>query len=214
MNVDRSIPAVFSRQLNIKVKLPAKQRHLAASYAAAMDVSATRLANLRTLVRDLTARGRTKKLAAVDLDMSASYLSQLLGGKKMGDDVARKLEAAQGLPYGWMDQAHSSLNEPEAPNSVSQPLRIDPETIAAALRLIRLTYQNLQKVGLVVEDPNNEEDGTAVAFAYEYLFRRGQKAVTVDNVIDFSEILANRLRGTDNDEQRNPTRTRITRSAG
>lgn len=192
----------------------AKQSRLAAGYAAAMDINDTRLANLQALVQGLTTQGRTKKLAAVDLDMSASFLSQLLGGKKMGDDVARKLEVAQGLPYGWMDQPHTSVNEPGVAYSDSHPLRIDPETIAAALKLIRLTYQNLQKVGLVVDDPDNEEDGTSVAHAYEYLFRRGQKSVTVDNVIDFSEILANKLRGKHDDERRDETSTRVTRGAG
>ena len=177
-----------------------------------MDVTSIRQANLKTLVADLTARLGTKKLAALALDLGASYQSQLLAGKKMGDDVARKIEAAQGLPHGWMDQQHSRVGEP--PGSYSHVLRIDPDTIAASLKLLRLTSQNLQNQGIGVAGLDPELDGTPLAFAYEFLVRKGQKSVTAENVIDFSKALAERLRDHEHVEEGTDQRTRKSGSTG
>lgn len=82
-----------------------------------MDVIAIRKHNLTRLVDEILATGKNKKTTAIALDMSASFLSQLLGGKKMGDDVARKIENARGLPRGWMD-----VLQPAA-NRVNEPVR-------------------------------------------------------------------------------------------
>lgn len=171
-----------------------------------MDVIATRLRNLTTLAETLLER-MTQKEAAHELGLSASYLSQLLSGKKMGDQVARKLEAAQSLPHGWMDQMHDGdamrVGETARPYG-SQQLRLDPETISAALRLVRLAFHNLDL------EIDQEENGTPLAFAYEYLVRRAERTVTPDNVIDFSKKLAERLGEQDAADE---TPTRISRSA-
>lgn len=186
---------VFSPELNPPVKLTAKHRALAPSYSYGMDVTSTRQHNLRTLVDQLAAALGTQKAVAIRLDMSPSYLNQLLGGKKMGDDVARKIERLGSLSHGWMDVAHDGRTE-SATNQASQPLRIDPEIIASALRLLRLTFSNLD-----IDDFDNELDGTPLAYAYEYLYRRGEVTVTPDNLIDFSKALADRLRERNGNEE-------------
>lgn len=71
-----------------------------------MDVIAIRHRNLLLLLEQLKVRGITKtKDAAQALGgLGSSYLSQLKGGKLMGDGTARRIEAAIYKPKGWMDQ--------------------------------------------------------------------------------------------------------------
>lgn len=157
-----------------------------------MDVTEIRTTNIRWLTEELTHDGRTKKAAAIALNLSASYLSQLLGGKKMGDDVARKIERARGLVHGAMDQplwTRDASAVADARGSYhSHLLRIDPETIASALKLIRLSFQNLDL------EIDQEENGTPLAFAYQYLLERQERQVTAENIIDFSARLRSRLK--------------------
>lgn len=155
-----------------------------------MDVFAIRLANLASIVDRLRHQGSLQKEAALALNLSPSYLGQLLGGKKMGEDVARKIEMAHKLPRGWLDtlQAPLMLKEPSiAYGSASHVLRIDPDTIAAALKLVRLSFRNL---GLEIDQ---EENGEPLAFAYDYLVDRQEREVTGENVVDFSTKLRQRL---------------------
>lgn len=205
IKVSRSMWDVFSPRLNHFVKSPTNHTALAARYAFAMDVAATRLYNLRLLVTQLTQGGGTKKQAAHELDMSGSFLSQLLGGKKMGDDVARKIEVAQGLDRGWMDhrqweEGAPTLGEPPRPAYLSQPQRLSPEILAASIKLIRLTFANLG----FEHDP--EDDAAPLVYAYEYLLDCEQHVVTPENLVDFSKKLAERLRerGNDNEQSGKP----------
>lgn len=170
-----------------------------------MDAFATRLANLKRLCEDgIAAPSRLKKDMATALDMSPSYLSQLLGGKRMGDDVARKIETLLNLQHGWMDIPHAlpdvgsvaDSGETFAPSFASQGLRIDPDTIAAALKLVRLSFLN-RKLEI-----DQEENGEPLAYAYEFLLRRRERAVTAENVIDFSHWIERRYLERSNDEAR------------
>ena len=197
MKVDSSIGRVFSRELNPIVNLPAKHARLAGSYLGAMDISAIRTRNLKQLLSQIAERapGLRQKDHALALDLSPSFLSQLVGGKKMGDDVARKIEAAQQLPMGWMDHAHwhsaSGVRESEPPAYLSQPLRTDAETLAASTRLVRLACEALE-VGF---DPESAEDAQLVLLGCSYLSARNEQVVTADNVVDFTKMLRKRLHG-------------------
>lgn len=97
---------IFSQQLTTIVKPPANQGLLAESYPFHMDVIEIRHRNLLALVADMEARGVKKRMVQAQRlgELGTSYLSQLLGGKKMGDDTARKVDAALGKPKGWIDQ--------------------------------------------------------------------------------------------------------------
>lgn len=151
-----------------------------------MDVSAIRLANLKSIVAARTSKGSTKKDAAVELDMSASFLSQLLAGKRMGDELARKIEVTLSLPHGWMDRlsSQSSIREPIA-EYLSQTPRLEANILASALKLIRLACENLE-LDFDAEDP---ADAGLVLMACDYLSDRGDSAVTADNVVDFTKRL-------------------------
>lgn len=105
--------SIFSPQLNLSVKPLAKHTLAAGIYSFAMDVSEIRLRNLKRLEADLRLNFKTQKSIAVVLDMAPSFLSQLLAGKKLGDDLARKIEKIRGLPNGWMDTPQwGKLQEP------------------------------------------------------------------------------------------------------
>ena len=185
---------IFSPQLNIPVKPSAKQYLLARGYASGMDIFEIRHQHLLALVTKLTVGGRKKKDVATDLDLGASHFSQLLGGKKMGEDVARKIEKAQGLPAGWMDHADPILRsnrvaQDRAEYNVTPLHRIDSETIATALKLARLSFQNLKL------DLNLEADGKPLVYAYEFLQKRRDKSVSAENLIEFSDWLRKEIAG-------------------
>lgn len=153
-----------------------------------MDVFAIRYENLRLLVHELRRRHPTwlQRDVATALDVSPSYLSQLTAGKKMGDEVARKIEVARNLPHGWMDVLQtepSRVGELPPPYVTSRPLRIDPETIAAALRLVRLSFLNLEL------EIDQEENGLPLAEAYDFLMDRNEHEVTPDNLLEFKPRL-------------------------
>lgn len=153
-----------------------------------MDVFAIRYENLRLLVHELRRRHPTwlQRDVATALDVSPSFLSQLTAGKKMGDEVARKIEVARNLPHGWMDVLQtepSRVGEPPPPYVTSRPLRIDPETIAAALRLVRLSFQNLDL------EIDQEVNGLPLAVAYDFLMERKEHEVTADNLLEFKPRL-------------------------
>ncbi len=75
-----------------------------------MDAKQIRKANLATLIF------REGKAAAVaeKVGTAAAYLSQILSAKtkaQVGDDLARRIETAYGLPRGWMDVIHEEGTE-------------------------------------------------------------------------------------------------------
>lgn len=84
-----------------------------------MDIGEIRQRNFRHLINQLEADGVTKrrdqgeKLGGF---LSASYVSQLLAGKYIGDEVASKICEALGLQRGWMDR-------PQWPGSTEYDVR-------------------------------------------------------------------------------------------
>lgn len=131
----------FSHELTTNVKPLANRQLLAKSYHLPMDVIEIRHRNLIALIEGLTARGIVKvKDQAATLGMSSSYFGQLRGGeklkpKKMGDDVARKLELVLRKPHGWMDQPQGSSESSAGP--ASQSMRLDPAMLAETHRTLR-----------------------------------------------------------------------------
>ena len=71
----------------------------------------TRHLRFTQLLEHLHGQLGTLGRAASWLDMDPSYASQLKGGKNLGDRTARKIEAAAGLPHGWLDQTLADENE-------------------------------------------------------------------------------------------------------
>jgi len=90
-----------------------------------MDAKEIRLRNLRELVAEA---GGQRKLAA-RTGVNPAYLSQILSARtrrRMGDDVARRLEQGMKMPHGWMDVVH------EGP--AARPYRVPERPAAAGVR--------------------------------------------------------------------------------
>jgi hypothetical protein len=166
-----------------------------------LDIYAIRKANLEALADQLrqAMRGAKEKDIAAALDMSASYFTQLKSGSSIiGDATARKIEEIRGLPHGWMDNVHTGSSHrtgESAPPYVSQGLRIDPATISAALRLVRLAFLNRDEV------IDQEVNGEPLAHAYEFLMARRENAATAENVVEFGMALRRRQAEGGNDAQ-------------
>lgn len=83
-----------------------------------MDAYQIRKENLLRLMK-----GRTKASCADKWETSASMLSQVTSKKSvrnLGDSLARRIEAAEGLPNGWLDVLHSSAREESITNGSAQ----------------------------------------------------------------------------------------------
>jgi hypothetical protein len=69
-----------------------------------------RLENLRRFM-DAHKPPITGGQLAIDLQVRKSFTSELLAGRKaFGEKLARKIEAAYGLPRGWLDEADSPVD--------------------------------------------------------------------------------------------------------
>lgn len=81
-----------------------------------MESKEIRKANLESLIeKKKLESGMTKAQFAELVDTSPATLSQLMGdnpNRNIGDKMARKIEVALNLPYGWMDILHSGVSEP------------------------------------------------------------------------------------------------------
>ena len=186
------------------------------------DIYGIRRTNLLSLISAIKARrpaAREQDIAS-ELDLGPSHYSQIKSGKVIGDDVARKIETAMGLEYGWLDNlsnryapteeryrsgSHYAIREDleGVQYSRSHSLRIDPDTISAALKLVRLAFLNRD------EEIDQEINGEPLAYAYEFLMQRKENAVTPENVIDFTRLLKRREQG-----ESDASQTRDDRSAG
>lgn len=93
-----------------------------------MDIYAIRKANLLRLLR-----GRTKAACADKWDTSASTLSQITSrnpNRNLGDQLARKIEKAEGLPNGWLDVEQRGMDSAAnrasyAPDSNAEMVEIE-----------------------------------------------------------------------------------------
>lgn len=70
------------------------------------DIYEIRLRNLTHLRGE--ERGGARRLAE-QLGMTEGQMSQLLGEKHMGSDLARSIEEKLKLPYGWLDTEYHDL---------------------------------------------------------------------------------------------------------
>lgn len=85
-----------------------------------MDIKSIRRTNMITLLK-----GRSKSACAELWGTSNSYLSQMLSDnatRSVGDVMARRVEAAELLPHGWLDQVHESGDNAPLNNVVRLPI--------------------------------------------------------------------------------------------
>lgn len=90
-----------------------------------MDISSIRRQNLLSLLK-----GRSKRVCAELWGTSPSYVSQMLSDKptrNIGDDMARRVEVAELLPHGWLDQLHDESNRTLLNNVHTLPISRNSE---------------------------------------------------------------------------------------
>lgn len=116
-------------------------------------------------------------------------VSQWLGGKNIGDKLARHVEAKLGKPVGWLDTPQWEYDEglTTSSRSGSQPGRLDPSTIADAMKLLRFLDELLPKPAPAELFPQR------LAIAYEVVEAEGA-SVTDSNIVHIAKFLAARLR--------------------
>lgn len=108
-----------------------------------MDYKAIRRLNVISLENEHgtlaeLARATERAIGGGDEPVTASYLSQIKSGyRKMGDEVARKLEKLRPeLPVGWMDREyHPSMYKPRAIDARGQGVT-EPEPATRSLPLL------------------------------------------------------------------------------
>lgn len=72
-----------------------------------MDIHHIRLVNLQQAIKKAGSQARLADMVGI----KSAYISQIKNTKhptNMGNDVARRIESALGLPHGWMDVLHDN----------------------------------------------------------------------------------------------------------
>lgn len=140
------------------------------------------------------------KHAAEQAGITPSALYQLESGKtrSLAGDTAEKLGrvytkyrvewliSGRGRPT-HAEVGEKGVSEPPSPSYASQPLGIDPAILSASIKLVRMACEQLD----VDYDP--EQDAGIIALGYSYLYARSQRAVTPENLVDFTKRLRKRL---------------------
>jgi len=158
-----------------------KQSCVKRSYPFPMkDIYEIRRENLaQALQRPRVSRLSREQDKALLLGISASMFSQAKHPEyKMGDELARKVEAALGLETGWMDNNHSR-------SAASQPAGLDAGILAQAIEFLEREYQN-HGHSFVAKD-----ESEYIALAYDYL------AESLDNVVHVGGFIKGLMRGRD-----------------
>lgn len=116
-----------------------------------MDIHQIRHRNVRRLVKQLeTEAGKSGERAggmtmlAARLGKSSAQVTHFASekpNKKLGDQIAREIEQAFRLEYGWMDWPHDDL-EP-APESVSRSVRLDADIVHGVARAMQEVFDAL-----------------------------------------------------------------------
>ena len=98
--------------------------------------------------------------------------------------------------------AHAhKVNDPTGLYSPSHRLGIDAEILAASTQLVRRACETLE----VEFDPEDVSDAGIVLLCCSYLYARKERAVTVDNVVDFTKLLRKRMQGVETNEREGGT---------
>lgn len=105
-----------------------------------MDIFAIRHRNLLALL-PREGDGTLTAFAQRAGGMSRSFLSQLKGGKRMGDEVARGLENALALEHGWMDREGEQL----------QNAPLDPDRVAETAMALRIVHEGRHSAPSLIE---------------------------------------------------------------
>lgn len=119
-----------------------------------MDINQIRHRNVRALVRRLEddagkvgARAGGLAMLAEKMGKSSAQVNHFAAEsaiKNIGDKIAREIETAFDLEYGWMDCANPASESP--PRMHSQSLQLDADTLSETARTLR---ERLGDAGMV-----------------------------------------------------------------
>lgn len=151
-----------------------------------MDVYATRYRNFRSLVEQVggvtAAANRLRKAQA-----QVSHFGGENPTKNIGHKVAREIEAAFGLPHGWLDTERHGKQEVFS-GGESHLLRPDADILHAALTL--LVYDEDPVVGAGPYRPR--EQAVRLADLYEWVAKEGGRLSAASNAQFLEQVEARR----------------------
>lgn len=139
-------------------------------------------------------RARRKELGievedlASKVGLAASTIYELENGRQKSTTKLHRFARELGVTVEYLETGRAFRVAEDSPAAASHFLRIDPETIAAAIKLVRLSFLN---IGLEIDQ---EQNGLPLAYAYEFLMQRQEREVTAENVVAFRPLLERRLR--------------------
>lgn len=85
---------------------------IARCYGSTMDVKQIRFENFQQLLKKMD----SQRAFADKVGLAVAFISQMNTKRRaVGDDAARRIEAAFGLPRGWMDKQHRGAQAFEQP---------------------------------------------------------------------------------------------------
>jgi phage repressor protein C with HTH and peptisase S24 domain len=117
---------------------------------ASMDIYAIRKQQLITLI------GNQKKGACAERwGMAPAHLSQILSdktAKNLGDDVARRIEAVEGLPRGWFDSLGEAGAGAFAPQTLATSQAGDEVQNSTAAELVKKMLAKVKGLSLEARD--------------------------------------------------------------
>lgn len=145
-----------------------------------MDATTARTVNMRRLVNEAGGPAEWTRKYGADR-WTQPQVSQWISEtnpKSIGGRLARDLEKVQGLDNGTLDRP---------PHMASQPMGIDPEILADAMKLLRATD------AILGEPPEASMNPYRLAIAYQAILEEGG-TVSDGKVIDFTARLAKKLR--------------------
>lgn len=83
---------------------------IALCYGSVMDVKQIRFQNFKSLL----GKAESQRAFADTVGLAVAFVSQVNTKRRaVGDDAARRIEVALGLPRGWMDKQHDDMRPPE-----------------------------------------------------------------------------------------------------
>lgn len=142
-------------------------------------------------VTTTTVAERVRKAGATTV--RHQHIQQLLKHETAKPRYLLELAAAFGMSaeqfINWRPGDSIGVQEAGAAyGSASQPVRLDGDTLASAIQLVRLAHTAL---GLGFQ-PESRADAHTIVLAYHYLSGRNETGVTPENLVEFTSQVRSR----------------------
>lgn len=168
-----------------------------------MDNKAVRKANIQWLV---TQHGGPTEFGRL-IEREQVQVSQWLGGKPIGDRLARHIESRIGKPTGWLDQPQWFGAETRQPES--RVARLDPETITITTRALLIFLRRRDPEATL--DLTKPEDAELFAEVYAEAAESADALSLGAAVADLVQARGERGRGGEGESSGGPARVKAGR---